>query len=116
MEPATSAAASPFRLDGRLALVTGGGGGLGLPIAGGLAAAGARVVINGRDIPKLERAAAALQAEGLAVGILPFDVTDETAVVASLATLARTHGEVDILVNNAAVNHRKTLEQFTLPE
>jgi len=105
---------SPFRLDGRLALVTGGGSGLGLAIARGLAEAGARVVINGRDIAKLERAAAALHADGLAVTTLPFDVTDETAVGAAQATLARTHGELDILVNNAAVNHRQALEDFTL--
>src|SRR3954470_146436 len=105
---------SPFRLDGRLALVTGGGSGLGLAIARGLAEAGARVLINGRDIPKLERAAALLHADGLEVSTLPFDVTDESAVGASLATLARMHGEVDILVNNAAVNHRQPLEDFTL--
>jgi gluconate 5-dehydrogenase len=112
----TPAAASPFRLDGRVALVTGGGSGLGLAIARGLAQAGARVVINGRDVAKLERAAAALQGDGLAVATLPFDVTDEAAVAASLAMLVKTHGEPDILVNNAAVNHRQPLEQFSLGE
>ncbi len=113
-----SAAASPapFRLDGRLALVTGAGSGLGLAIARGLAQSGARVVINGRDIAKLERAAALLEGDGITAVVLPFDVTDESAVAASLATLAKTHGELDIVVNNAAMNHRQPLEAFSLEQ
>jgi gluconate 5-dehydrogenase len=116
MTSPTTTTASPFRLDGRLALVTGAGSGLGFAIARGLAQAGARVVLNGRNIAKLERAAAALQADGIGAATLPFDVTDESAVTASLATLAKTHGELDILVNNAAVNHRQPLEQFSLAD
>jgi gluconate 5-dehydrogenase len=106
----------PFRLDGKLALVTGGGSGLGLAIARGLAQAGARVVINGRNVAKLERAAATLSAEDLTVATLPFDVTDATAVDAALASLAKTHGELDILVNNAAVNDRRALDAFSLDD
>jgi gluconate 5-dehydrogenase len=108
--------ASPFRLDGRLALVTGGGSGLGLAMARGLARAGARVVINGRDIAKLERAAATLLAEDLEVATLAFDVTDETAVAASMASLDKAHGALDILVNNAATNQRKPLDAFSYAE
>jgi hypothetical protein len=77
-----AAHASPFQLDGRLALVTGAGSGIGLAIARGLARAGARVVINGRNIAKLEQAAATLLAEDIDVVTLPFDVTDESAVSA----------------------------------
>lgn len=113
---APGAHAAAFRLDGRVALVTGGGSGLGLAIARGLAEAGARVVINGRDIAKLERAAATLADGGLAVATLPFDVTDETAVTASLASLLKSHGEIDIVVNNAAVNQRQPLDAFSLAE
>jgi gluconate 5-dehydrogenase len=109
-------APSPFRLDGRLALVTGGGSGLGLAMARGLAQAGARVVISGRDIAKLERAAATLTAEDLVVATLPFDVTDQAAVAASMSALEKTHGALDILVNNAATNQRKPLDAFSFDD
>jgi gluconate 5-dehydrogenase len=107
---------NPFELDGRLALITGGGSGIGLAIARGLAGAGARVVINGRNIAKLEQAAATLLAEDIDVVTLPFDVTDESAVSAALATLARLHGTPDIVVNNAATNLRQPLDSFTLAQ
>jgi gluconate 5-dehydrogenase len=108
--------ASPFCLDGCLALITGGGSGLGLAMARGFAQAGARVVISGRDIARLERAAATLLAEDLEVATLAFDVTDETAVAASMAALEKTHGPLDILVNNAATNQRKPLDAFSLDD
>ena len=98
------AAENPFDLSGRLAVVTGGGSGLGLAIARGLAQAGARVVINGRNRAKLDAAAAEL---GQAVKVNAFDVTDEAAVTAGMADIELTQGPVDILVNNAAVNNRK---------
>ncbi|HSV18122.1 MAG TPA: glucose 1-dehydrogenase [Casimicrobiaceae bacterium] len=107
---------NPFELDGRLALITGGGSGIGLAIARGLAGAGARVVINGRNIAKLEQAAGTLLAEDIDVVTLPFDVTDESAVSAGLATLARLHGTPDIVVNNAATNLRQPLDSFTLAQ
>jgi gluconate 5-dehydrogenase len=109
-------ASSPFGLDGRVALVTGGGSGLGLAMARGLAQAGARVVISGRDVARLERAAATLLGEELEVGTLAFDVTDETAVAASMAALEKNHGALDILVNNAAANRRQPLDTFLLDE
>jgi gluconate 5-dehydrogenase len=106
----------PFDLSGRHALVTGSGSGLGLAIARGLARAGARVVLNGRNRAKLATAAAALAEEGIAAGMVPFDVTDADAVDAAIAGLAREHGPVDILVNNAAMNRRQALEKFSLAE
>ncbi len=107
------AGANPFDLSGRLAVVTGGGSGLGFAIARGLAHAGARVVINGRNRAKLDAAAAQL---GQAVSVNAFDVTDEAAVTAGMADIERTHGPVDILVNNAAVNNRKPFDEYTLAE
>jgi gluconate 5-dehydrogenase len=108
--------AHPFDLAGRVALVTGGGSGLGLAIARGLADAGARVAINGRNRAKLDAAAATLAEAGINARVVPFDVTDETAVAAGFAAIERDVGPVDILVNNAAVNQRQALDKFTLGE
>ncbi len=109
-------AAKPFDLSGSVAVVTGGGSGLGLAIARGLAQAGARVVINGRNRAKLDAAAAALAGEGHDVSVTAFDVTDEAAVGAGMADIERAVGPVDILVNNAAVNNRKPFDQYSLAE
>jgi len=106
----------PFDLSGRTAVVTGGGSGLGFAIAKGLAQAGARVVINGRNRAKLDAAAAQLVALGHAVSVTAFDVTDEAAVIAGMADIGRAVGAVDILVNNAAVNIRKPFDEYTLAE
>jgi gluconate 5-dehydrogenase len=104
--------ALPFDLSGRTALVTGGGSGLGFAIAEGLSRAGARVALNGRNVSKLEAAAARLSADGFEVRVVPFDVTDRAAVRAGIAELERVAGAVDILVNNAAVNKRGPLETY----
>lgn len=98
-----------FSLAGRTALVTGSVRGLGLEMARGLARAGARVVLNGRDPSTLSVAAEGLRAEGLDVDASAFDVTDR-------ATAARAVGElemVDILVNN--VGHRDAAASTHLP-
>jgi gluconate 5-dehydrogenase len=106
----------PFDLSGRLALVTGGGSGLGLAIAEGLAAAGARVVINGRNRAKLDAALEHLAEAGHAASVCAFDVTDEAAVAAGVAEVESAIGAIDILVNNAAINQRKALTEFALDE
>ena len=110
------AAHHPFDLSGRIAVVTGGGSGLGLAIARGLARAGARVVINGRNRGKLDAAVAEMAGEGLAASVNAFDVTDEAAVRNGMADIERSVGPVDILVNNAAVNNRKPFDEYTLAE
>ena len=106
-------APSGFDLSGRVALVTGAGSGLGLAIARGLAAAGARVVLNGRTLAKLEAAAAQLRGDGLAVEVAAFDVADPDAVRSGVAAVQASLGAVDILVNNAGIQHRAPIVDFT---
>src|SRR3954468_20162727 len=72
---------SLFSLQGRRALVTGSGQGIGLALAQGLGLAGASVVLNGRDLAKLDGAAEGLRARGIEVAVAAFDVTDHDAVV-----------------------------------
>jgi gluconate 5-dehydrogenase len=99
-----------FSLTGRLALVTGSSRGIGWAIAQGLAGAGARVILHGRDEKRLKASAARLP--GLA-GALAFDVSDTTATKAAFETIASDHGRLDILVNNAGVIPRKPLLETT---
>ena len=100
---------SLFDLTGQRALVTGSSQGIGLALAKGLAAAGASVVLNGRDESKLTEAAAQFET---AVDILPFDVTDHAAARAAIDGFEADNGPVDILVNNAGMQHRGPLEDF----
>jgi gluconate 5-dehydrogenase len=101
-----------FKLDGRIALVTGSGQGIGLAIAEGLAAAGAHVVLNGRDAGKLEKARSAIAAAGHKASVAAFDVTDQTAVEAGVAKIEAEVGPVDILVNNAGTQKRGAFVEF----
>jgi NAD(P)-dependent dehydrogenase (short-subunit alcohol dehydrogenase family) len=89
-----------FRLDGKIALVTGAGRGLGRGIALALAAAGAEVLLNSRSPAELDAVAAEIAAAGGKAATLPFDVTEPEAMRAAIGGLAR----LDILVNNAGVN------------
>lgn len=106
-----SSAALP--LAGRRALVTGSSQGIGLGLAGALAAAGAQVILNGRDAASLAAAAAGLRESGAAVvEVAPFDVTDEAAVQTAAAAL----GPVDILINNTGINRRGPLVDTSLAD
>jgi gluconate 5-dehydrogenase len=104
--------AHPFDLARRVALVTGGGTGLGFAIAQGLGRAGARVVISGRRMARLETALDALTGEGIAAFARPFDVTDPNQVRSAIAAIERHVGSVEILVNNAATNIRAPLADY----
>lgn len=105
-------AAQLFDLTGQRALVTGSSQGIGLALARGLAGAGARVVLNGRDTAKLEAAAEALRGEGAEVALLPFDVTDHGAAREAIDGFEAEVGAIDILVNNAGMQFRTPLEDF----
>jgi gluconate 5-dehydrogenase len=100
-----------FDLNGRTALITGSSQGLGLALARGLAQAGARVVLNGRDAKKLSAAADALRREGANVDIAAFDVTDGAACAKAAERIETEIGPLDILVNNAGIQRRGPLEQ-----
>jgi gluconate 5-dehydrogenase len=97
-----------FDLTQRRALITGSSQGIGLALARGLQAAGASVVLNGRDPDKLSRAVASLPG----AKSLPFDATDHAATRAAIDGFEGAHGAIDILVNNAGMQHRAPLEDF----
>jgi gluconate 5-dehydrogenase len=99
---------SLFSLDGRRALVTGSSQGIGLALAKGLSAAGAAVILNGRDPAKLADAAAQIPD----AAVLAFDVTSHDAVRSAIDGFEAAHGAIDILVNNAGMQFRAPLEDF----
>ncbi len=102
-----------FDLSGRTALITGGGSGLGFAMAQGLAEAGALVVLNGRTAAKLDAAADRLRTLGLRAETVVFDVADSADVNRGVAGLGARVGAIDVLVNNAGVQHRTPIEDFT---
>jgi len=104
--------AQTFRLDGRLALVTGSSGGIGLALARGLAQAGATVVLNGRNVDKLAQAATALAAEGLAVHARAFDVTKRDEIDTNIAEIEATLGPIEVLINNAGMTRRAAFHEL----
>jgi gluconate 5-dehydrogenase len=103
---------NPFSLEGRTAIITGSSQGIGFSLARGLATAGARVILNGRDAAKLEAARAALTAEGHRIEALAFDVTDGAAVRDAVARIERDIAPIDILINNAGIQRRAPLQDF----
>src|SRR5436305_10079273 len=102
-----------FKLDGRVALITGGNRGLGFAMAKALAEAGADVVVTSRQLEKAQQSASAIAAAtgrrtlGLAV-----NVTDAQQVEAMVQSTIQTFGRIDILINNAGINIRKPIEEF----
>jgi 2-deoxy-D-gluconate 3-dehydrogenase len=106
-------AMTPFDLRKRVAFVTGGNGGIGLGMAKGLAAAGATVVIAGRNKAKAQAALAELKAAGAQAEFVELDVLQETSCHQAIDQAAAKFGRLDILVNNAGTSVRKQPQDLT---
>jgi len=107
---------SRFDLNGRVAIVTGGNGGIGLAMAKGLAEAGAAVLLGGRSVDKNEQAVEEIVAAGGQAASVVADVLQETAGARLVEEAVANFGRLDILVNNAGINIRKRPEEYTLAE
>lgn len=103
---------SLFSLKGKTALITGSGSGIGLALAEGLAGAGAKIILNGRNEQKLVKVKDKLSQKGLETDTLIFDVTDSSAVKDSVNNYENQKGPIDILINNAGINIRGPFENF----
>lgn len=102
-----------FSLNGRVALVTGSGRGLGLHMAKALAEAGAHVVLSGRSSDMLEQAVASIAGAGGEVSAVAFDVADLDAGREAIAKLHADHGRLDILINNVGARDRRPFAAFS---
>jgi 2-deoxy-D-gluconate 3-dehydrogenase len=106
-----------FDLSGKVAIVTGGNGGIGLGIAQGLAQAGAQIVILGRNTAKSEAAASQIQAQtGVETLVVTADVSRPADIERGAAETLKRFGRADILFNNAGINIRKPPEELSLAE
>lgn len=106
----------PWRLDERVALVTGGGGTLGTAISETLAAAGATVMVASRDIDRCEQVAAGIRDGGGSANAIALDLADSSSIDAALATTRERHGSLDILVNNAITHIPGNVETYALAD
>jgi 2-dehydro-3-deoxy-D-gluconate 5-dehydrogenase len=105
-----------FDLTGRVAIVTGGNGGIGLGMARGLAQAGAAVAVAGRNAAKSEGAVKELQALGAKAALVKVDVTSQASCREMVDKTVEKFGRLDILVNNAGTNIRKQPQEYSLEE
>jgi NAD(P)-dependent dehydrogenase (short-subunit alcohol dehydrogenase family) len=103
-------------LEGKTALITGASRGLGKAMALALGQAGARLVLASRDRPKLRETAAAVRDLGGEAAVFQTDVTEENQVAKLAEAVAHDCGRIQILINNAGVNLRKPVTEFTLAE
>lgn len=105
-----------FDIQGRTILITGSGSGIGLGLARGLGAAGAKIVLNGRNEDKLKRASADLKAVGVQVEIAAFDVSNPDAVEDGINQIEVDIGPIDVLINNAGTNRRGKMTEISPQE
>ena len=105
-----------MRLDGKTAVVTGGGQGIGAAVVRALADAGASVVVSGRTLSKLERIAEELRGEGRNVWAAGCDVSDPASILRLAAVAKEKLGPVDILVNNAGIAHSAPIARTSLED
>jgi NAD(P)-dependent dehydrogenase (short-subunit alcohol dehydrogenase family) len=111
-----AAGATPTKLAGRTALITGASKGLGKAMALALSEAGARIALVARDTVKLDSVKAEIEAKGGRAGVFTADVTDEAQVDALKEQVMESFDRADILINSAGINIRKNLVDFTLDE
>ena len=105
-----------FDLSGKVALVTGGNGGIGLGMAQGMASCGASIVISGRNAEKAQTALESLRPFGVKTAFIAADVTQKAECVKLVAETEAQFGRLDILVNNAGTAIRKMPEDYTEEE
>jgi gluconate 5-dehydrogenase len=111
-----STSPSLFDLSGRTALITGSSRGIGFAFAQGLAEAGAKVIVNSRQAAVVDEAVKKLQALGLDAVGAAFDVADEASVEAAFAGFDEQGLAVDILINNAGIQHRQPMVELSLAD
>ena len=99
-----------FRLDGRVAFLSGATGHLGRAMAAAMAGAGAHVVLNARNADALEGLAKTLQDQGQKVSVACCDITDGEAIREQIVGIGREHGRLDVIVNNASAGRTGTIE------
>ena len=105
-----------FELDGKVAIVTGGNGGIGLGIASAFSQAGAKIVVAARNEQKTDRAVQALDEAGQGAVGLYVDVSDSDSVASMVGSALAAYGRIDILVNNAGTNVRKDPQEYSPDE
>ncbi len=107
---------SLFDLSGRTALITGSSRGIGFALAQGLTEVGAKVIVNSRQAAVVEEAVKKLQAQGLDAVGAAFDVADEASVEAAFAGFDQQGLAIDILINNAGIQHRQPMVELALAD
>jgi 2-deoxy-D-gluconate 3-dehydrogenase len=105
-----------FDLKGRVAIVTGGNGGIGLGMAQGMADAGAAIVVAARNAEKASAAVSQLQESGADATFIAVDVADDQSCADLIAASVAHFGRLDILVNNAGMNNRKQPDEYDMTE
>jgi gluconate 5-dehydrogenase len=105
-----------FTIDGKRILITGSTSGIGYILAEGLAKAGAFVILNGRTPEKVDAAINSLSKQGYKAAGFAFDITNAGEVEQHIAQIETNLGRIDVLVNNAGIQHRAPLEEFELEE
>ena len=105
-----------FNIEGKRILITGSTSGIGNVLAEGLAKAGAFVILNGRTQKNVDQAVASFLERGFKTSGVAFEITNAEEVELRIAELEKDSGHIDVLVNNAGIQHREPLEQFKLED
>jgi len=105
-----------FSLKDQVILISGSSRGLGWAMAKAMVEAGATVILNGRDRELLSKRQSELEQAGFKAGVQAFDTADENQVLRSLQSIVEEYGQINGLVNNAAIQHRQTIQDFDLSD